>query len=115
MMTVLIAHAILLVMYCSITAFSFFYKPEKVNNLFGYRTRFSMKNEYTWREANQFSSSLFVIIALSTFIFQIVIYVCLDGMNSFFSAVVFLTVNSLLMIPVTELHLHSIFDKNGDF
>lgn len=112
---VLVAHAILLVMYCSVAAFFYYNKPDKINDLFGYRTRLSMKNEYTWREANQFSSSLFLIVALSTFVFQVIIFFCLEGMNSFLSATAFLTINSILMIPITELHLRSIFDNNGDF
>lgn len=114
-MTVLIAHAILLIMYCPVAAFFFYHPPDTINELFGYRKRLSMKNEHTWKEANRFSSVLLVLVALSTFVFQVVAYFWMDGMNSFFGAVTFFTIHLILVIPVTELHLHSIFDKNGDF
>ena len=112
---VLFSHVSLFIVYVGIALFFFFYRPKSINAIFGYRTRLSMKNEATWREANDFSSKIFLVLAASNFVFQIVAYAWIEGIYSFRISCGYLTVVSILIIPITEIHLLSIFTRDGKF
>ena len=90
------------------------FPPKKINVLYGYRTKRSMKNQDTWDVANRFCANiwllLFGIALISALIFSYVLkspemtryvgYTSLAGL--------------ILSIPITEIHIRRIFDKDGN-
>src|ERR1700761_4819527 len=49
---------------CIVGFISIKFPPKKINQLYGYRTASSMKNQQTWDEANYFSSRYLVRLGL---------------------------------------------------
>lgn len=60
MNTILLGHIALAVTFLGITLFFRAKQPQNINSFYGYRTHFSIKNAEIWKEANAFSSDLFV-------------------------------------------------------
>lgn len=110
---ILFAHVILAIMILTLTGYFRTYQPDKVNRIFGYRTSFSMKNQETWKEANQFSSRLQFKFALFFTVFTLFSYFLIGGITSFYLSCAFLTVISIAVIPLTEYHLRKKFDHQG--
>ncbi|OAA89306.1 SdpI family protein [Clostridium ljungdahlii] len=89
--------------------------PEHINGIMGYRTPFSMKNNDTWDEGNRFSSIIMIyagiasliIGAICSFVYKNNIYTALS-VSSRISVILLLA-----SIPLTEIHLRKLFDKNG--
>ena len=87
--------------------------PPPKNNVYGYRTSFSMKNENTWKEGNRFASIMMIISGAICIIISI-----LDAYlnNNFFSkSYVALILLSTILPFYTDIHLRRLFDKNGNF
>lgn len=89
--------------------------PKKINKLYGYRTRRSMKNQNTWDESNQFSTELMIKSAILTIFFQIIAYLIFDFQVAYISSIIFLLVALIITIPLTERHLKKLFDKDGNW
>jgi uncharacterized membrane protein len=88
------------------------YPPKGINRMYGYRTSLSMKNEATWRVANDYAPKFLVPVGVATIIFAITGFFVLE---EFFRPVVFfLVLSSISIIPFTEWHLHKHFDKDGN-
>jgi uncharacterized membrane protein len=49
------------------------FPPKEMNHLYGYRTPSSMKDEASWKKANDYNAKYLLIIAISIFIFQILL------------------------------------------
>jgi hypothetical protein len=53
-----------------------------------------------------------VIVAGALVLFQVVAYGWIGGLQSFTAAGTFLAIASVLVIPITEIHLKKVFDQN---
>jgi uncharacterized membrane protein len=87
--------------------------PKRINAFYGYRTSTSMKSQAAWDEANRFSANVMIWMAVAAILFQLVTQIFFGFMVSFPTSGVFLAITQLTTIPITELHLRSIFDQNG--
>ncbi|MFP4091606.1 MAG: SdpI family protein [Cyclobacteriaceae bacterium] len=86
--------------------------PKGINRIYGYRTSMSMKNEATWRVANNYATKFLVPIGVLTIILTIAFFFILDEFNLL--VVIFFVVSSVSIIPFTEWHLRKHFDKDGN-
>ena len=91
------------------------YPPKKVNAIYGYRTPRSMKNQNTWEVANQYSTALMVKASLATILFQVFCIAGFEFQTAYISAVIFLIVALVSVIPFTEMYLKKLFDKEGNW
>lgn len=87
--------------------------PQKINELYGYRTRRSRANQDIWEMANTYSSKSFFKLAVIVFIVGVVL--------CFFSFPLrvliqmgFLLVGLGVSVWNTESYLNKYFDKNGN-
>lgn len=99
-----------------------FYKkvPIKINSVFGYRTRRSMKNQRTWKFANNFCGKIFIIVGSTTLLFAFGVMMLLTD-NAENSICIIGLLVTLVEIGVlvftffsTELALIDKFDKYGN-
>lgn len=88
-------------------------QPGKINRLLGYRTAASMKNDETWKEANRFSTDLQLKFTIAFIVFEILSFLLIGGITSFYLSCTVLTIISISVIPITEAHLRKNFDKEG--
>ena len=86
--------------------------PKGINRIYGYRTSLSMKNEATWRVANDYAPKFLVPIGVSTIVFTIIGFFVLE--EFYRPIVIFLILSLISIIPLTEWHLHKHFDKDGN-
>lgn len=91
------------------------YPPKKINKLYGYRTKASMRNQQTWEEANRYSAkqmlycgSVLLTIGVLSFLSPSV------GKTNVNIATILTIIFSVLPLPLTELHLRKVFDKEGN-
>ena len=50
----------------------YLYPPKKINHLYGYRTKRSMRNQETWDAANRYSTVLMILAGILTIISGII-------------------------------------------
>lgn len=93
----------------------------KINYVFGYRTKMSMKTNETWQFANNYAGNLMIncskILLIILFISQIFILNQKDyKIASFYSlGISFITISSFFYTIIkTEIKLRKLFDKNGN-
>ena len=89
--------------------------PKKINNLYGYRTGKSMKNQNTWEVANQYSNELMMKSAIATILFQVFAIISFNPEVAFISSTIVLLVAVVIVIPITEKYLNKLFDKEGNW
>ena len=87
------------------------YPPKKINWYYGYRTSRSMKNEETWKAAQEFASKKAVQFALFSFMFPGVFYFLHPEYN-FLLTVIANTLLILLVFPYTEKFLKEQFGEH---
>ncbi|HAT64106.1 MAG TPA: hypothetical protein DCS66_05830 [Flavobacteriaceae bacterium] len=87
------------------------YPPKKINWWYGYRTSRSMKNEETWKAAQEYASKKSIQLALFSFMFPGVFYFVIPEYN-FLLTVIANTLLILLIIPYTEKYLKEKFGEN---
>ncbi|MBL0763833.1 hypothetical protein [Marivirga atlantica] len=107
-------HLIAILFYLIIALFS-----EKVNGLrksqwIGFKTRLSKLNEHTQNEANSFSSKIMWVISIEMTIEHLLLYLVFKY-NYLPTYLSLFALKSILVIPITEYHLKSLFDENGNF
>lgn len=91
------------------------YPPKKINKLYGYRTKASMRNQQTWEEANRYSAkqiSYCGIILLTIGVLSL-LSPSIAKVNTNIATVLTI-IFSVLPLPLTELHLKKVFDKEGN-
>ena len=71
-----------------------------------------MKNEATWKTANNYAPKLFVPIGVLTILIAIVGFFVFD--KFYLIVVIFFVVSLISIIPLTEWYLHKHFDKDGN-
>ncbi|WPC39482.1 SdpI family protein [Clostridium sp. JS66] len=92
------------------------FPPEHINSWYGYRTPFSMKNKAIWDEGNRFTAILLVYIGASSLIIAVLCDVIYIGNfdKAFKISTTISIIGLLCSIPLTEIHLRRLFDKNGN-
>lgn len=89
------------------------FPPKKINYLYGYRTKRSMKNQETWDEANRYSPNLMILVSIITTLLQGIFYFTLGPKYAIGIATAVMVVLVLITIPMTENHLKKNFDNEG--
>jgi uncharacterized membrane protein len=86
------------------------FPPKKINSLYGYRTRRSMKSQKMWDEGNRISANMLLWAAILTNLFQVSSYFLLSPEASILSSAAFMVLALIIMIPLTERRLKE-FEK----
>ena len=89
------------------------FPPKKINHLYGYRTKRSMKSQLAWESANKYSSLVFFNVCLYSFLIPVVFYFLYPQLN----VLITIVINTLLLLYVlyaTEKHLKTRFDTQGN-
>jgi len=100
-----------------IALLGYFYTPKSIG-AFGYKSPRSMKNEETWRFANNLARKLFLYNVFIFLIIEILLFVYFykeDYFEAYSISFLILTILSIIIIPVVEIMLRIKFDKNGNF
>lgn len=85
------------------------------NYIFGYKTPKSLKNEKTFRYANKFAQRLQLILSILNLILAVTIGIFInETIKAFTLGSIILALLSIMIIPITEMFLSLIFDKNGN-
>jgi uncharacterized membrane protein len=100
---------------------SYFYKkaPKEINNVFGYRTRLSMKNRDTWEFAHHYCGKLWrkigwIMLPISAIAMVFVFGKEIDTVGLYGGVLNGIQVSILLVsIFPTEIALRRRFDKKG--
>ena len=93
--------------------------PKKINRIFGYRTKMSMKNCDTWEFAHKYIGKLWLRFGLLLIPITVIPMLLVLGKNENVVGTVGLIVSFIntvvLIIPIffTEKALNSAFDKEG--
>ena len=77
------------------------YPPKKINHLYGYRTKRSMKSQFTWDSANKYSALIFFKICLYSFLIPVALYFLYPQLN------VLITIVTNWQ-PITHLFMHAL-------
>ena len=88
------------------------YPPTSINNMFGYRTPFSMKNQDTWDESQKYSGFTMIILGVINGIVAIISSMNVININENIQLLVLL-IGTIIMIIIDEIHLRKIFNKDG--
>ena len=90
------------------------YPPKKINDLYGYRTKRSMRNQDCWDFANRHSISLMWKISLLTCIVQVICIILTDEGMALLTATIVLITTLIYSVYLTEKALKNTFDKEGN-
>jgi uncharacterized membrane protein len=91
----------------------YLFPPNRINGVYGYRSAQSMKNEQTWKAANEFSSRSLLIGSVILLGFQILAWYKFKPYDMLASTIV-LVVILFGIIYLTERKLKAEFDKEGN-
>ncbi len=89
------------------------FPPKKINYIYGYRSKRSMKNDETWKAANTYSGLLMLRLCIYCFFVPAFCYVFLPEYNLLITIII----NTLLVISIlyyTENYLKKHFDEHGN-
>jgi len=94
-----------------------YYPPKRINDLYGYRTDASKKNQQTWDEANRYSAMLMIKIGFIAIIGGLILtqlvplkYEWIMAISTTFTGIGF----AVVLMVKTEKHLENKFDNNGN-
>ena len=90
------------------------YPPKKINDLYGYRTNRSMRNQDCWDFANRYSIRLMWKISLLTCLVQAIGVIFLDEGLALLTATIVLVTTLIYSVYLTEKALKNTFDKEGN-
>ncbi|MDH3648875.1 MAG: SdpI family protein [Saprospiraceae bacterium] len=106
-MTVLV-YLILSPLLLIISMVLYYFQPKKINPYYGYRTKRSMRDQQSWQAANDYSSRLFVIIAVVLNIVQGVACMVLASQVAFILVAILMVLSLIAIIPLTERRMINI-------
>lgn len=86
--------------------------PKKINHIYGWRSRMSMKNIDTWNEAQRFGSNIFIIGGIFLAIFGAIIYICYGEVTKKIECIIIVITTAIILIS-GEVHLREVFNKDG--
>jgi len=89
-------------------------KVPEINHFVGYKTKRSMLNQDTWKEANIYSKKVFWFISIEMAIEHFILFFIFDFQNLGALMTMF-ALKTVLVIPITEYHLKTVFDDNGRY
>lgn len=91
--------------------------PKDINDIFGYRTAMSSKNQDTWDFAHKYSGKVWVISGIVSGVISFILLVSLRNnpvYGNIMAIIIFAQIAVLLLvIPITEIKLRKTFDKDG--
>lgn len=91
--------------------------PSEINDGFGYRTSMSSKNEETWDFAHRYSGKVWLYLGIINIIVSLPIFIIFKDSGKIDDIVAYVMYIGifllLLVIPITEIKLRKVFDKNG--
>ena len=90
------------------------YPPKKINDLYGYRTKRSMRNQDCWDFANRHSIRLMWKISLVTCVVQAIGLIFLNERVALLTATIVLIASLIYSVYLTEKALKKTFDKEGN-
>ena len=90
------------------------YPPKKINDLYGYRTKRSIRNQDCWNFANRHSIRLMWKISLLTCVVQGIGVILLDEGVALLTATIVLVATLIYSVYLTEKALKNTFDKEGN-
>ena len=90
------------------------FPPKKINMLYGYRTRRSMKNQETWNTGNQIAAAALLIFSVIQLAFGLGSFLILPEADAIDWTVGFMILGLIVMIIMIELRLKKLFDKDGN-
>ena len=92
--------------------------PDVINSVIGYRTSMSSKNMDTWTFAHKYSGKVWLRSGIITAIISSVFIFALQNLknyNKLMPVLFYIQIAVLLLvIPLTEIALRKVFDKNGN-
>ncbi len=88
--------------------------PLYINGSFGYRTRRSSKNEDSWEEANRYAADMLVCAGIASSAIGLFFYAFEPNPLGLLASVVFSIISAALFLSLTEFHLITVFDENGE-
>lgn len=95
----------------------YIHPPKKINNLYGYRTSMSMKNNDTWVFAHKYFSKMWLWTGIvSSIISFFILYFYFNSNLAEYIGLYVLFIQIIMMLPsiiLTEKSLRKNFDKNG--
>ncbi|MBK1813021.1 SdpI family protein [Clostridium sp. YIM B02505] len=86
--------------------------PHKINYIYGHRTKFSMKNQDTWDEAQRYSSNSLITFGLIYMVLEFLLDQFLSDFNTGYKVIIFL-VGVIFMLIIDEGHLRKVFNSDG--
>ena len=89
------------------------YPPKNINDLYGYRTKRSMRNQDCWDFANRYSIRLMWKISFITCVVQALGVILLNEEVALLTATIVLVTTLIYSIYLTEKALKKTFDKEG--
>ncbi len=77
----------------------YLFKPKKINSLYGYRTKKSMKDKESWDFSQKYSSKIFLSFSILLLILQLLMYL-IFGYKEFIGIVLILifVIGSIILI-----------------
>jgi uncharacterized membrane protein len=92
--------------------------PDEINSVIGYRTSMSLKNLDTWTFAHKYSGKVWLRSGIINAILSSVFIFALQNLKNYNQLMLVLFYIQiavlLLVIPLTEIALRKVFDKNGN-
>jgi len=91
--------------------------PKKVNELYGYRTQSSMRNQQTWDLGNSYAAQLMINMGFIAIVIGLLLTRVIDMKHEYFmgvATVVAAIAIAIILRQATENKLKNTFDKDGN-
>lgn len=91
--------------------------PKEINTSIGYRTIISSKNIDTWNFAHKYAGKVWIISGIITAFIACICFMIPKDIIEYEKLMIILEIFELVMlflvIPITEIKLRKVFNKNG--
>ncbi|MTI19596.1 SdpI family protein [Fulvivirga sp. RKSG066] len=85
------------------------FPPKKINGIYGYRTKRSMRNQKTWDVANSYANNLMFWLFLGLSVVELPLFFLIKPEYAALVSCGLLTVGIIILITATEQHLKNKF------
>lgn len=94
------------------------FPPKKINHIYGYRSRFSMKAQSIWKEGQRYCADTFILIGVILSVLGVLEYFLFHGIHATklienTIEVIELLLSILVMYIRCETHLKNMFNEDG--
>lgn len=86
--------------------------PKKINSIYGWRSRLSMRNNDTWIEAQRYGSNAFIVGGIILALLGCIIKIVLPDLNDGIMLILLVIVTVAILL-IGEAHLRKLFNKDG--